>query len=233
MAKKKPDKKLAPKFRKGRRNVGKSSTTAKKDNKKSKNHSQIVNVNVSSSGSGGSGGAIPNAIPTFFPNTYQQPIFTPAPEPVKGTLSEIVKPIENKLFETSTQTEGVSATLPTKKRKSFLPKRLPMTKRLPRTKDKLGYESEESDTSPFFMPPDYSYKLPEPNTPPIPTPAIQSPILNRRVRVNNPTFNPDQYNENPISVSIDRPIPPEPTDGRSRFFNRTTWRWNLTPNKRE
>ena len=39
--------------------------------------------------------------PYFMPNTYQQPIFTPAIEPIKNTLAEVVKPLATKVSQGS------------------------------------------------------------------------------------------------------------------------------------
>ena len=80
-----PPKKSKPKFR-GRRNVG----SAGKKGKKKASQKQIVNVTVTSSGSGGSSMGAPSQ-PNFMPNTYQQPIFTPAVDPIKNTVSEVLK----------------------------------------------------------------------------------------------------------------------------------------------
>lgn len=92
MAKKKLAKKPL-KLRKGRRNVGKSSHIKKETDKKKKpyTHTQLVNVTVNSSGSGGSGSAIPNFIPSNFSQPYQQPIVTEAARPVKIMESDDVK----------------------------------------------------------------------------------------------------------------------------------------------
>ncbi len=91
-----PPKKSKPKFR-GRRNVG----SAVKKGKKKASQKQIVNVTVTSSGSGGSSMGAPSQ-PLFMPNTYQQPIFTPASDPIKNTLSEVLK----------TKTQGTQVDIP-------------------------------------------------------------------------------------------------------------------------
>ena len=84
-----PKKKPKPKFRKGR---GGGRVAAPKKGKKKASQKQIVNVTVTStgSGSGGSSMGVPSQ-PIFMPSTYQQPIFTPAADPIKNTLSEVLK----------------------------------------------------------------------------------------------------------------------------------------------
>ena len=80
-----PKKQPKPKFRRGR-------VDRVKKGKKKASQKQIVNVTVTStgSGSGGSSMGVPSQ-PIFMPNTYQQPLFTPAVDPIKNTLTEVLK----------------------------------------------------------------------------------------------------------------------------------------------
>ena len=87
-----PKKQPKPKFRRGR-------VDRVKKGKKKASQKQIVNVTVTStgSGSGGSSMGIPSQ-PIFMPNTYQQPLFTPAVDPIKNTLTEVLKePVKKKI----------------------------------------------------------------------------------------------------------------------------------------
>ena len=87
-----PKKQPKPKFRRGR-------VDRVKKGKKKASQKQIVNVTVTStgSGSGGSSMGVPSQ-PIFMPNTYQQPLFTPAVDPIKNTLTEVLKePVKKKI----------------------------------------------------------------------------------------------------------------------------------------
>lgn len=94
-----PKKQPKGKFRRGAR--GKVDRVKK--GKKKASQKQIVNVTVTStgSGSGGSSMGVPSQ-PIFMPNSYQQPIFTPAVDPIKNTLTEVLKkPIIKKVSQGS------------------------------------------------------------------------------------------------------------------------------------
>ena len=82
MPPKKQVKREKSKFRRG--------ATGVKKGKRKTSQKQIVNVSVTSSGSGGSGMGVPSQ-PMFLPSHYQQPLFTPTIDPIKNTLTEVLK----------------------------------------------------------------------------------------------------------------------------------------------
>jgi len=85
-----PKKQPKPKFRKGARG-GRVAAPKKGKKKASQKQSVIVTVNSTGSGSGGSSMGMPSQAPIFIPTNYQQPIFTPPVDPVKGSLKEVLK----------------------------------------------------------------------------------------------------------------------------------------------
>ena len=98
-----PKKKPKPKS-KFRRGTARGKADKETKGKTKTSQKQIVNVTVSSSGSGGSGGSGmggsgPPQAPMFMPSHYQQPLFTPAIDPIKNTLTEVLLKESNKVKE--------------------------------------------------------------------------------------------------------------------------------------
>ena len=120
----KPKKQSKNTFRRGVR------ANAVKKGKKKASQKQVVNVTVTStgSGSGGSSMGVPSQ-PIFIPNNYQQPLFTPAVDPIKNTLTEVVKPVATKV------SQGSQVDMPDE-----IPPRTP-TKSTLRFEDVYGYHS--------------------------------------------------------------------------------------------
>jgi hypothetical protein len=153
-----PPKKSKPKFR-GRRNVG----SAGKKGKKKASQKQIVNVTVTSSGSGGSSMGAPSQ-PLFMPNTYQQPIFTPASDPIKNTLSEVLK----------SKSQGSQVDIPAE-----IPARTPSKAYYSSGfEDIYGSNPMYSDKSPdsgYHSAPEFASR---PQRRPLPQPRVRPPLTN-------------------------------------------------------
>ena len=180
-----PKKQSKPKFRKGVRG---GKVGAVKKGKKKASQKQIVNVTVTStgSGSGGSSMGVPSQ-PIFMPNTYQQPLFTPAVDPIKNTLSEVLKePTAKKVsrgsqFDKTEIPDEIPVETPAKKFSSWgfdgTPTRTP-------AKEQQGWGFDDvygsnpmykttHDDSGFYSAPE---SVPRPQQRPLPQPRVPTPI---------------------------------------------------------